>query len=390
MISMVLNKRRSMMIFLNLHFFSFSSLKPFLISFGCSARPEVFHLASNHARSPRHRKHIAYRQRVRGDDQEWLCMDSYGWLLEAEEIWENAFGLKPLPSALTLIDSDCRWLDISMLDWRWPLAVARQVAQTCSFTMRAIWWISVFTLCAQQRTVQFCHVLKLAVMSDLPKHPWTYRKRESIWAVMRFCEFRITFEHAVSFPTLIMCKTLPMRLRMGWSVVAIWNQICLNFNKRAKMLMNLACTYLQNHLQPETWNDLIRVMEAELFRCLMKKSVHCTIVTRHWIFPFFSSLSWRLILLWLQFVCLTDSEFQFARYSPSLSSNVIRSKKLAVYSQLLLRFHNALSVKVVANLTFCIIWLVQGRWWTELLACKCCSMRWVWHRANATWYLQYI
>lgn len=226
--------------------FYLSSLKPFLISFGCNARPEVFDLASNHARSPRHRKHIAYRQRVRGDDQEWLCMDSYGWLLEAEEIWENAFGLKPLPSVLTLIDSDCRWLDISMLDWRWPLAVARQVAQTCSFTMRAIWWISVFTLCAQQRTVQFCHVLKLAVMSDLPKHPWTYRKPESIWAVLRFCEFRITFEHAVSFPTLI--KTLlPMRLRMGWSVVAIWNQICLNFNKRAKMLMNLACTYLQNH-----------------------------------------------------------------------------------------------------------------------------------------------
>lgn len=50
------------------------------------------------------------------------------------------------------------------------------------------------------------------------------------------------------FLTMIMCKTLlAERLRMGWSVVAIWNQICLNFNKRAKVLMNLACTDLHNH-----------------------------------------------------------------------------------------------------------------------------------------------
>ena len=238
-----------------------------------------------------------------------------------------------------------------MLDWRWPLAfvaeflwtlrfdhqlslalksssiqfliVARQVAQTWSFTMRAIWWISVFTLWWFSGSLNNPSAGNCPILPSLEtcchvwstRHPWTYGN--SIEPMKSDADLWIQDKlRACCFFSQPSCQTLlAVRLRMGWSVVAIWNQICLNFNKRAKVLMNLACTYLYNHFSLRldmTWYkwSQLNFLGVSIFEVL-KKSVH---YTRREIDHFWQSQLTGLVFALIIILRFTDSEFEFPWY----------------------------------------------------------------------------
>lgn len=100
------------------------------------------------------------------------------------------------------------------------------------------------------------------------------------------------------------------QLRMGWSVAVIWNQIRANFNRRAKMLMNLACI-LFRHVSTK--------LELESLFCLAwqarirhRTGIMCCDASPHspftkiWIvlFPSFCFLAGVRTWFWLPFFIL--------------------------------------------------------------------------------------
>lgn len=100
------------------------------------------------------------------------------------------------------------------------------------------------------------------------------------------------------------------QLRMGWSVAVIWNQIRANFNRRAKVLMNLACIlfrHVSTKLELESlfclaWQARIRHRTGIMY---CDASPHSPF-TKIWsvLFPSFCFLAGVRTWVWLPFFIL--------------------------------------------------------------------------------------